>query len=420
MTPEGSKPTSSPAGDPSPGPPDELEAALAEELAPELHVMRCVGRGSMAAVYLAREAQLKRLVAIKVLAPRLAEDDRARQRFEREAQAVASLPHPSIVSVYRVGRLSSGLPYIVMRYVKGTNLADRLKATGALPIDEAQRILQEVASAIAAAHKKGIVHRDIRPANIMYEEESGKALLTDSGIAAILAKGAEDQPARLTMTGELVGNPAYMSPEQLLGEEVTERSDVYGLGLLGYELIAGRGPYDGVSNREMFAAHLREQPRKLKELRPEVSPVLADLIERCLAKEPEHRPSASDVANRLAAMSTLVDSGPHEIPMEAKGLFGMLTERRLIQIVGTYAAGGFVFLELVDQLEGRNLVPELSYQLALITYLFGLPVVILLAWFHGKKGHQGFKRVEPWLFGGLGALWFGALVIAVLRWASGG
>ena len=187
-----------------------------------------------------------------------------------------------------------------MQFVKGRTMADRLAAEGRLEMDEARRILAEMASAVAAAHKKGIVHRDIRPANVLYEEDTGRTLLADFGIAAVMARGDTDAPSRLTKTGELIGDPAYMSPEQLMGGELNERSDIYALGLLGYELIAGRGPYDTTSKREMFAAHVRDKPRNLTELRHSVDRALADLLERCLAKEPQHRPNASDLYRRLS------------------------------------------------------------------------------------------------------------------------
>ncbi|MEE9245744.1 MAG: serine/threonine-protein kinase, partial [Gemmatimonadota bacterium] len=414
MAADGRTQSSSPTGEAGSTSADDIEKQLTAELAPQLQVVRRLGRGSMASVYLAREQELKRLVAIKILAPRLAKDQRARQRFEREAQAVASLSHPNIVSIHSVGRLPGDLPYIVMQYVKGTNMADRLQQTGKLPVAEAERIVAEVASAVAAAHLKGIVHRDIRPANVIYDEETGKAMLSDFGIAAILATGETEQSARLTQTGELIGNPAFMSPEQLLGNELTERSDVYGLGLLAFQLLTGRGPYDAASNRELLAAHVRQEPRKVTEFRVDASPELSDLVNRCLAKEPGHRPTAADVARRLhlaagTAAGTAVD------PHGASGpIVDRLTSRRLPQIVAIYVAGGFGLLELIDQLVGHAIVPELTYQLTLVTYLFGIPAVLIITWFHGKKGTQRFSRLEYWLYGGLGLAWLGTTLFVLL------
>ena len=398
---------------------DELEALLKEELAPELEVLRRISRGSMAIVYLAREQQLKRLVAIKVLAPRLARDQRARMRFEREAQSAASLSHPNIVAIYRVGRLSNDLPFIVMQYVQGSTMAERLRARGALPMDEARRVVAEVASAIAAAHKKGIVHRDVRPGNVLYEEESGRALLADFGIAAILATGERSESARLTRTGELVGDPSYMSPEQLLGQEISERSDLYSLGLLGYELVAGRGPFEATSKREKLMAHVQAQPKELSELRATVDPVLESVLLRCLAKEPGHRPSATDVAASLTDMSGELTPMPLAGGKASTGFFARLTERRMPQIIVAYGAICWGVLGVADQLADRDVVPEVFYKLVLVAVLTGLPAVLTGAWFHGQKGRQEFTRVEYWVFGALGVVWLAVSALILFKWRSG-
>lgn len=394
---------------------DELDQLIREEVAPELQLVRKLGESSKSTVYLAREPDLKRLVAIKVLSPRLAQDERARARFEREAQAVASLSHSNIVAIHRVGRLSNGLPYIVMQFVKGRTLADRLEAEGRLPVDEARGIVADIASALAAAHKKGIIHRDVRPANVLYDEESGRCLLTDFGIAAIMARGDLDAPTRLTRTGEMIGDPAYMSPERLSGTEISERSDIYSLGLFGYELLAGRGPYDSQSKRELLAAHLKEQPRKLLELRSDVDPGLAELLERCLAKQPRHRPNASDVA-RLARPS----AGPAPAPSAAQAgsddLLARLKERRVVQIAILYGAVALALLEVVGQLVEHGILPEVGYRLTLVSAVTGLPAVLIGAWYHGKAGRQRFTPVEYWLFGGLALIWLGVSAVILLGW----
>ncbi len=398
--------------------PDELEALLRQELAPELEVVRRLSRGSMAIVYLAREQQLKRLVAIKVLSPRLARDQRARLRFEREAQAAASLSHPNIVAVHRVGRLSNDLPYIVMQYVKGTTMKDRLQAQGALPMDEARRVIADIASAVATAHRKGIVHRDIRPGNVLYEEESGRTLLADFGIAAILASGESPESARLTKTGELVGYPSYMSPEQLMGEELTERSDLYSLGLLGYELAAGCGPYEAGSRREKLTAHVRGQPKRLSELRADADPVVEEVLLRCLSKEPEHRPSAADVASTLRDVSAERTPTPPAAGPTSTGFLSRLRERRMPQIILAYGAVCWGLLGVADQLADRAVLPEVAYRLVLVAVLTGLPAMLTGAWFHGKKGRQEFTRVEYWLFGALAVVWLGVSTLILIKWRS--
>jgi serine/threonine protein kinase len=394
---------------------DELEALLRTELAPDLEIVRKLSRGSMAVVYLAREQQLKRLVAVKVLAPKLARDETARLRFEREAQAAASLSHPNIVAIYRVGRLTNDLPYIVMQYVKGRTMADRIKAKGALPLDEARRSIGEIASAVAAAHQKGIVHRDIRPGNVLYEEESGRALLADFGIAAILASGEMGGSARLTRTGELVGDPSYMSPEQLMGMEVTERSDVYAIGLLGYELVAGRGPFHATSKREKLTAHVKGEPDKLSELRPGVDPVLEEVLGRCLAKEPQHRPDASDVASSLTDVS--VDKTPMPASAtDSHGFIGRAKERRLLQIVLAYGAMAVGASQLAWMLVESGVVHRVIFQLVLVSVVTGFPAVLVGAWFHGKKGRQRFEPIEYWVFGALGLIWLVVSGLIVFAW----
>lgn len=395
---------------------DELEELLKEELAPELQLVRRIGRTSKASVFLAREPELKRLVAVKILSPKLGQDERARARFEREAQAVASLSHSNIVAIHRVGRLSSGLPYIVMQFVKGCTMADRLQAEGALPVEEARQVLSDMASAVAAAHSKGIVHRDIRPANVLYEEDSGRTLLTDFGIAAIMARGDRDQPSRLTKTGELVGDPAYMSPEQLMGGEVTGRSDVYALGLLGYELLTGRGPYDTRSKREMFAAHVREEPRDLSELRSGVDRTLSQLLKRCLAKEPRHRPSAADMAKRLSGAAVGLQTLPPAGTAPHGDVLSSLKERYIPQIAAVYVAGALGVLEVASQLVERSILPDVTYRLVLVAVATGLPAVLTGAWFHGKKGKQKFTAVEYWVFGILALVWLVVSAVLLVSW----
>lgn len=398
---------------------EETEALLRRELAPELEIVRPLGVGAMAAVYLAREGALKRLVAVKVLFPRHAADQRARLRFERESQAVASLSHPSIVQIHRVGRLSNDLPYFVMQYVKGGTMAERLLARGPLKAAEARRVVAEVASALAAAHRNGIVHRDIRPGNVLFEESTGRILLTDFGIAAILASGEAGAPLRLTKTGERVGDPSLMSPEQLRGDDVTERSDLYALGLLGYELAAGRGPYEAKSRREKITAHIRQEPRKLSDLKPGADPVLEDVLLRCLAKDPKHRPSAADVAERLKATGPEGAGGAsRDVASTPAGLLRRMTERHMPQIIIGYVIVAWGLLQVVGFFAEHGMVSELVVRLVLVATVTGLPAVVTGAWFHGKRGRQRIEPAEYWVFGGLALIWLVASVAIVIGWAA--
>jgi hypothetical protein len=282
-------------------PPDPaLEEHLREALSPAFLLVRRLGAGGMASVWLAREPALRRLVAVKLLSPELSASGAARARFEREAQAVAGLVHPNVVGIHGIGALADGTPYFVMQYVGGKSLAARLEEEGPLDPDEARRITGEVANALAAAHTKGIIHRDIKPANILYDDEAGRALVSDFGIAAVRPTGEGRGDTRLTQTGMIVGTPQYMSPEQLSGEAATDRTDVYALGLLAYELVAGRGPFESTSPQALIAAHLRDVPKPLSTVRPDVDPEFERVVAACLEKDPARRPAAADVAKLLA------------------------------------------------------------------------------------------------------------------------
>jgi hypothetical protein len=300
----------------------ELEVRLRAALAPSYQLIRPLGKGGMGTVFLAREPSLKRLVAVKVLSPELAQDEEAHIRFEREAQSVAALAHPGVVGIYGVGQLPDRTPYFVMQYVAGRSLAERIEADGALPIAEARRIVAEVASALAAAHAKGIIHRDIKPANVLQDEASGRVLVSDFGLAAVEAPSTEQADIRLTQTGMRVGTPQYMSPEQLIAEQVTERTDIYALGLLAYELVTGKGPFAASTPGELIAAHLRDVPPRLMAKRADADPELDALVAACLEKDPNKRPSAQDIADRLAPRGVGVLEWPPPGLEEFQGIAG--------------------------------------------------------------------------------------------------
>src|ERR671939_1377754 len=245
-----------------------------------------IGRGGMAIVYRATDVRLRRRVAIKVLPPELAFRPDVRKRFLREAETAAQLNHPNIVPIYSVDE-RDGLVYFVMSYVDGATLAKRLHEQGRLSIEEARRIMLEVTDALAYAHGRGVVHRDIKPDNILLNQETGRAMVTDFGIARAIQEGAD---SRLTATGVAIGTPAYMSPEQAAGDrEIDGRSDLYSLGVVGYQMLAGQLPFQANSTPAMMMKHLSAQPRPLGELRPDVPPALLAVVERALAKRPEDR-----------------------------------------------------------------------------------------------------------------------------------
>lgn len=267
---------------------------LQQALAGEYSIQRELGRGGMGVVYLARDVQLDRDVAIKVLPQNLAQSTVARDRFLREARLAAGLSHPHIVPIHRVGE-SGGFVFFVMSYIEGESLGERLRTRGPLAPAEATRVLREVAWALAYAHGRGIVHRDVKPDNILLEARTGRALVTDFGIAF----GGDPVPA--TDPGKIMGTMHFMSPEQAAGEPVDGRSDLYALGVVGYLAVSGRLPYEGSTLPALLQRQASEAPVGLMRVAPGVPPALGAAIDRCLAPDPARRfTSGETLAEALA------------------------------------------------------------------------------------------------------------------------
>ncbi|MHB0963690.1 MAG: serine/threonine-protein kinase, partial [Gemmatimonadaceae bacterium] len=264
-----------------------------------------IGRGGMAVVYRATDTRLRRRVALKVLPPELAFREEVRRRFLREAQMAAQLSHPNIVPIYAVDE-ASGLVYFAMGLVEGAPLAKLLFDEPRPPIAMVRRVLREVADALHFAHGHGVVHRDIKPDNILIETATGKAVVTDFGIAR-----AAQGEVRLTATGIAVGTPAYMSPEQAMGErEVDGRADIYSLGIVGYQMLAGELPFSAANTPSMLMKHLSEPPRPLLDLRPDLPANLAAAIERALCKSPADRwPDAASFCDALSESAPVTLTG---------------------------------------------------------------------------------------------------------------
>ena len=224
---------------------DALVARVQAALGTGYQVERSIGQGGFAAVYLVRDLTLKRPLAVKVLSPDLLLSGTARERFRREAETVAQLSHPHIVPLHFIGE-AQDVVYLAMAFVDGESLADRIEREGPLSAEEAARILREVASALDLAHRRGVIHRDIKPQNVLLERETGRSLVTDFGIA----RTAES--ASLTASGMMVGTPIYMSPEQVTGGAVDHRADLYALGVMGYEMLVGRPPFGGATPTEIL------------------------------------------------------------------------------------------------------------------------------------------------------------------------
>jgi hypothetical protein len=241
-----------------------------------------LGRGGMGVVFLARDLALERSVAIKLLPPKLAADPAVRVSFLREARTAAGLSHPNIVPIHLVEE-REGLVYFVMSHVDGETLAQRVRRAGALPVAETRRVLLEVAEALGYAHGHGVVHRDVKPANILLERSTGRALVTDFGIAQ-----RTDRPAGAD-AGRIVGTVHFMSPEQARGETVDARSDLYSLGVTAFYVLTARLPFDERARPESLVPHQTRRAPRLQDHRPDLPPRLAAAIDRCLAVDPEAR-----------------------------------------------------------------------------------------------------------------------------------
>ena len=270
---------------------DSLFLAFQSALAGRYSIDRELGRGGMGVVYLAREVHLDRWVAIKLLPPERADVAGLKDRFLREARLAAKLSHPNIIPIHAVEDVG-GFVFYVMAFVDGETLTERIRARGPLSSSEGTRVLREAAWALAYAHAQGFVHRDVKPDNILLEAGSGRVLVADFGIAAALTDAGSDGVS---------GTPEFMSPEQVLGGQIDARSDLYGLGATAYFAFSGRLPIEGRSTTEVLARQVTAPVAPLASLGVAVPRKVAALIDRCLAKEPDHRPeSAQALAEQLA------------------------------------------------------------------------------------------------------------------------
>jgi serine/threonine protein kinase len=258
-----------------------------------------VGEGSMGVVYRAIDPQINRRVAIKVMSDAVAQDTSLRDRFLREAQTAGSLQHPNVVTIYDFGEVEDHL-FIAMEYVEGNDLADLLSKNVAIPIIEGLDLTVGLLNGLAYAHKRGIIHRDIKPANVRVDTE-GKARLMDFGVAHLASSD-------MTSTGMLLGTPAYMAPEQITGGSVTAETDIFSVGAVLYELLAGRRPFVGDTLQSLMYSILNRAPESLEAIVPKLPPGLHDVVMRALQKEPSQRyHSAMAMANDLSAIRDSLD-----------------------------------------------------------------------------------------------------------------
>src|SRR5882762_498694 len=296
---------------------DSLSKRLTQALGSSFTLEGEIGRGGMGVVYHARDERLKRQVAVKVLPPELAFREEIRIRFLREAETAARLCHPHIVPIHSVGEGPEGLVYFVMDYVDGESLAARLKRRERLPPEEARRILMETADALGAGHALGIIHRDVKPDNILLEGSRGRTVLTDFGIAKALT--STTGPGTLTATGVAIGTPHYMSPEQAAGDrEIDGRSDIYSLGVVGYQMLTGELPFSAPTVPGLLLKQITEQAPYLKDKAPTCPDDLASCVMRSLEKEPEARWPTADALRRALESR----SAPPYRPRRSVGLRG--------------------------------------------------------------------------------------------------
>jgi predicted Ser/Thr protein kinase len=286
--------------------PEELEEALRRELSSQYQVTDLLGRGGMSLVYLAQEVDLNRQVAIKILPLQFLHGPASAERFEREAKIAASLDHPHIVPIFRVGATSTFLWY-TMKRIRGRSLEQVIMERGALPFPEVLGVVEQVGSALQYAHRHGVVHRDVKPANVMIED-SGWALVCDFGVARAFGS------VSLTQTGASLGTPRYMSPEQFEGQPVDGRCDQYSLAILVWEALTGGVPFTGDSLGELIRKHLLEPPPQLSAVKPEIPEAVSAAVYRAMSKKPAER--FPDVAAFVAAL------GGQAVPQIPAGFTG--------------------------------------------------------------------------------------------------
>ncbi len=283
-----------------------------------------LGKGGMGEVYEALDTELDRRVAIKVLPEEMADDAGRLERFRREAKAIAALNHPNIVTIYGIEE-AEGRRFLIMEKVEGESLDRKLPRKG-FPLEELLEIAIPMADALAATHDRGIIHRDLKPANVMVADE-GRLKLLDFGLAKLTeptanpepaASGDETKTARLTREGTVIGTEPYMSPEQLRGEEVDTRSDVFSYGIVLYEMATGRRPFRGRSSVDLASSILKDQPPSIAEVREDLPRQLGRIVESCLEKNPDRRfQTARDVRNQLEALKREASTGSRQVESSA-------------------------------------------------------------------------------------------------------
>lgn len=395
--------------------------ALQAAVAGRYSIERELGRGGMGVVYLARDVSLDRPVAIKVLPPYLALVPRLRDRFIREAQTAARLSHPNIVPIHAVED-GNDLVFFVMAYVPGETLAERVGRVGPLEPAAAVRLVQEAAWALAYAHRQGVVHRDVKPDNILIEDLSGRAMLTDFGIAKAM------DGASVTGFGEILGTARYMSPEQAGGDPVDGRSDLYSLGVTAFFALTGRAPFEGATPAALLVAHLQEPPPPLASVRTELPQRLTAVVDRCLAKSPSSRfATGEEVAEAVGEARQAGADVPEvvkRLQLEVESLVG--DSGGMILLGGMVILAGFAH-HPNDASGGIMSAFDDVYRavLLLVIVIVWLVRAAAIIWHARALLTEGYRRAEvvgaPWVPapGGFKAMGYPALGVAALALGAG-
>jgi serine/threonine-protein kinase len=352
----------------------DLQAALAGEYS----LQRELGRGGMGVVYLARDVQLDRDVAIKVLPAHLARTPSARERFLREARMAARLSHPHIVPIHRVSE-AGGFVFFVMSYVEGETLGERLRTRGPLPPGEAMRVLREVAWALAYAHGRGIVHRDVKPDNILLEAATGRALVTDFGIA----HGGGD--SSVADPGKIMGTAHFMSPEQAANEPVDGRSDIYALGVVGYLAVSGRLPFESSNLPALVLRQATEEPPSVLRAAPGLPPALGAAIDRCLARDRARR--FTDGEALAAALAPATDTRL-ALPPALRAWLGIRNPLLVPYMAWSGVFGTLTLVNLVVWLAGKR--PDGPADIVLLAAITAAPLLPIVG-FHLSQARRQFR-----------------------------
>jgi tetratricopeptide (TPR) repeat protein len=363
----------------------DLLPRLERALQGRYRIERRVGRGGMAIVYLAQDLKHERPVALKVLRPEVAAS-LGTERFLQEIKIAARLNHPNILPLHDSGD-ADGLLFFVMPFVEGESLRERLERDGTLSEEEAVRIAREIAGPLEYAHDLGVVHRDIKPGNILLS--GGHAVISDFGIALALSAA---EATRFTETGLSLGTPAYMSPEQVgLLEDVDGRSDVYSLGCVLYEMLTGEPPFGSISAQRMLTAHLTDAPPDLREVRLEISASLPPVVERALAKAPSDRfQTAEEFGDALAATQAAETAASREATGGLRGIRGSLW-----QVFALYVVFGWVVFQVSEALATPLGLPLWFSTATIILLALGLPVLLTTAFAQSKSTAAG-EAAREW------------------------